>query len=457
MTRLTEIVKENIVQGVGVWNSTTTYPQGCLAKGSDKKLYEAINENSNSDPITKVDWKYYEPIFENGSESSPSISFGSDMDTGLFRKQTNSIAVSTGGTERMVVTSLGRVGIGEETPKAKLHVIVDDDVTAGIRSTCAWTGTTAAPYQNNDTTLFETRNKVISDSTNFSWSVSADNGSNDIPVGVTDLGFRKGVYGWAVSKDDVNGKHDGTLALQMGIHGLAGFLGVGNACLGTVTEAIGVRGEINHDAAAGTIETAIAVEAISVASTGTVNNNYAIRCIALNGAVQNWSFHGDGGKLFNQDQANFGSKYNDLSGSVVSARGVNNAIEFGFPDVGYGSALGSTPVEGNPFISFCAEIQAGDTWKTQGKAGFAVVNQLNAGSLIFGKLTNPSAAGQSLTESLRIDQNNRVQFQQTPIIPGFTPASASDTGQTGQVSWDSEYIYICIGTNTWKRVAIATW
>jgi hypothetical protein len=66
-------------------------------------------------------------------------------------------------------------------------------------------------------------------------------------------------------------------------------------------------------------------------------------------------------------------------------------------------------------------------------------------------------AGQSLTESLIIDQNNRVQFQQTPIIPGFTPASASATGQTGQVSWDSEYIYICIGTNTWKRVAIATW
>lgn len=43
------------------------------------------------------------------------------------------------------------------------------------------------------------------------------------------------------------------------------------------------------------------------------------------------------------------------------------------------------------------------------------------------------------------------------IIGGATPASASATGTTGQILWDSSYIYIATGTNTWKRVAIATW
>jgi len=38
-----------------------------------------------------------------------------------------------------------------------------------------------------------------------------------------------------------------------------------------------------------------------------------------------------------------------------------------------------------------------------------------------------------------------------------TPASASATGTVGTMSWDANYIYICTATNTWKRVAIATW
>jgi hypothetical protein len=37
------------------------------------------------------------------------------------------------------------------------------------------------------------------------------------------------------------------------------------------------------------------------------------------------------------------------------------------------------------------------------------------------------------------------------------PASASDTGTAGQVAWDADYIYVCTATDTWKRVAIATW
>ena len=43
------------------------------------------------------------------------------------------------------------------------------------------------------------------------------------------------------------------------------------------------------------------------------------------------------------------------------------------------------------------------------------------------------------------------------IIATKTPSSASDTGTTGTIAWDSSYIYICTATDTWKRVAIATW
>jgi hypothetical protein len=39
----------------------------------------------------------------------------------------------------------------------------------------------------------------------------------------------------------------------------------------------------------------------------------------------------------------------------------------------------------------------------------------------------------------------------------MTPASASASGVAGTIAWDASYIYICTATNTWKRVAIATW
>jgi hypothetical protein len=43
------------------------------------------------------------------------------------------------------------------------------------------------------------------------------------------------------------------------------------------------------------------------------------------------------------------------------------------------------------------------------------------------------------------------------LVATQTPASASATGTTGTITWDSDYIYVCTATDTWKRVAIATW
>ena len=43
------------------------------------------------------------------------------------------------------------------------------------------------------------------------------------------------------------------------------------------------------------------------------------------------------------------------------------------------------------------------------------------------------------------------------ITTSQTPASASAAGTQGEIAWDSDYIYVCIATNTWKRVALSTW
>jgi hypothetical protein len=37
------------------------------------------------------------------------------------------------------------------------------------------------------------------------------------------------------------------------------------------------------------------------------------------------------------------------------------------------------------------------------------------------------------------------------------PTSATDTGTTGEIRIDADHIYVCVATDVWERVAIATW
>jgi hypothetical protein len=43
------------------------------------------------------------------------------------------------------------------------------------------------------------------------------------------------------------------------------------------------------------------------------------------------------------------------------------------------------------------------------------------------------------------------------FVNSQTPASASAAGTAGTIAWDSSYVYVCVATNTWRRVAIASW
>jgi len=54
-------------------------------------------------------------------------------------------------------------------------------------------------------------------------------------------------------------------------------------------------------------------------------------------------------------------------------------------------------------------------------------------------------------------QKNLTTEQYKLSALNTAPSSASDTGTLGEIRIDANYIYICTATNTWKRVAIATW
>jgi hypothetical protein len=83
------------------------------------------------------------------------------------------------------------------------------------------------------------------------------------------------------------------------------------------------------------------------------------------------------------------------------------------------------------------------------------------GSIV--SVTNNSENGQlsfkvqksgTLTTQLAITNAN-VILSARPILPTASPASTA-TGVTGEVTWDSAYLYVCVGTDTWKKVNITT-
>lgn len=67
--------------------------------------------------------------------------------------------------------------------------------------------------------------------------------------------------------------------------------------------------------------------------------------------------------------------------------------------------------------------------------------------------SNPITYGASQHQ---VDNGNWI-VNTNLILPLSTPASASAACTTGTVKFDASYAYFCIGTNTWQRVAHATW
>ena len=56
----------------------------------------------------------------------------------------------------------------------------------------------------------------------------------------------------------------------------------------------------------------------------------------------------------------------------------------------------------------------------------------------------------------RIRQLERVKPGESPIITNKTVAASATTGIKGEIAWDSSYLYVCVATNTWRRVALSS-
>jgi len=48
-------------------------------------------------------------------------------------------------------------------------------------------------------------------------------------------------------------------------------------------------------------------------------------------------------------------------------------------------------------------------------------------------------------------------FAGIKISQSYTPSTASESCTKGNITYDNNYIYVCVATNTWKRAGLNSW
>jgi hypothetical protein len=153
--------------------------------------------------------------------------------------------------------------------------------------------------------------------------------------------------------------------------------------------------------------------------------------------------------------------YTTATGSTTSARRINltgNSLSLEVPtsvdtrlsiDQGAGTAKQLRFLTSN---SLRWIVQSTATAETGSNAGsdWALDAHTDAGAYNFTALAISRSGGNATFYNL-------VNAPQLRISTSNPPASATATGTSGMIRWDANYIYVCTATDTWKRVAIATW
>jgi hypothetical protein len=157
-----------------------------------------------------------------------------------------------------------------------------------------------------------------------------------------------------------------------------------------------------------------------------------------------------------------------LASAILKTGGANRgivAVQIGFQGVNPG------PSEIGAFYWFGGhaggEVRAGAAGFEASNVGSATTNDGTTIDILTKTTGNGTAS-----RAMRIDDSQQVGIgtgtgsitakldvnaDKIRVRTAKTPSSASDTGNAGDICWDSDYVYVCVATDTWKRAALSTW
>ena len=95
-------------------------------------------------------------------------------------------------------------------------------------------------------------------------------------------------------------------------------------------------------------------------------------------------------------------------------------------------------------------------------SAFAVGDVLYASPSVSGGFTTtrPEAPNNIVSMAAVLSSGNNGTIFVRPSVEDIwqaVPATATSAGRKGDNAFDANYFYVCVATNTWKRVALSTW
>jgi hypothetical protein len=167
------------------------------------------------------------------------------------------------------------------------------------------------------------------------------------------------------------------------------------------------------------------------------------------GSISNQQITPDGtGNTFTLNQES------TTSSVLVSINGVWQQPTVAYAVTGNSITFTQTPFNTDiidiRFISYLTQV----SYLTN-SAGNSAVNVSSSGNILFTTASNTFA---TMTAS-SFDINYSVSAAGNVTIGGLLTSpqqtkAANATGSIGQICWDTNYIYVCTATNTWKRTAL---
>jgi len=129
----------------------------------------------------------------------------------------------------------------------------------------------------------------------------------------------------------------------------------------------------------------------------------------------------------------YASLYNNATGYFNTASGAN-ALRF--------TTSGADATACNCCVAIGVDARV---------SAYSATNEIVIGWQCHGSGSNTATIG-NVDTTLFVARGSTLR-----LTASKTPASASAPGTAGDMCWDSSYFYVCVATNTWKRVALASW
>jgi len=117
----------SVLKAILTNNSGTTDPATVISTDAGSKAFSFWADTNSSPAVLKIrnaaDNAWIELFqldgtltLEDGSASTPALAFRDDLNTGIFSSAADTFDIATAGSKRLIVDSVGRVGIGNITP-----------------------------------------------------------------------------------------------------------------------------------------------------------------------------------------------------------------------------------------------------------------------------------------------------------------------------------------------------